>query len=355
MLKSLGVIAASLAVGGQLSACAWVRDGIYGERGVRDVVQSGQVGSAGQVDLAFLLDPEGMRFSPGPGGSAATPSMMTAFEHDSEIDRALFFFEKPRNNRVGDMSTACIALPGPERFATVTIDLQQQQVGQQRVNGQNQPVGDPMNLRTVSRTEKVALTPPGPQQPPKCTQALIQQKRRNEITERLIAASEFQCERYKDFLTQIDADVAFGAGVAISGLTAAAALVDGASQILAAAAGGVAASAVAISESYFNNRAIGAVLQAIDTDRIEIRNEIRMSLRRPVNRYTMAQALGDINRFHYACSLRAGVDTLEATTLMRLQRVRQAATAMGTDMPMATVNPEPSQNGQRSDATSPST
>ncbi|MEM9370551.1 MAG: hypothetical protein AAGA26_05295 [Pseudomonadota bacterium] len=186
----------------------------------------------------------------------------------------------------------------------------------------------------MSEEYELKILSTGPMKTPTvCGHQRVQQLRRNAITERLIAASEQQCEQYKDVLSQIDADVSFSAGLITAGLGAAGALVSGASQALSAAAGGVGAGAVAFSQSYFNNRTIGATITAIDADRIAIRTQIRQGLKMVPASYPMEQALGDVSRFHYACSLRAGVDALTNTTEDRLKAVRAAAAQFGATTP----------------------
>ncbi|MEM8820768.1 MAG: hypothetical protein AAGE90_14765 [Pseudomonadota bacterium] len=340
MLRSSFQFVLLAAVSTSIAGCDAVRDQFYGERGIQELVPRDQHLAFREVDLALLLDPSNRR--------GAKPAVDTAgnltgeYEvRPNEIDRALTFFANPANNEFENNDafaaqvSECKERTAPtSKVGTVQITETKVSTAKQKFDLQNNPIAPPTNKIVLSNDYELKIVSTGPVAAPRvCGRQRVQQLRRNAITERLIAASEQQCEQYKDLLSQIDADVSFTTGLITAGLGAAGALVSGASQALSAAAGGVGAGAVAFSQSYFNNRTIGATITAIDADRIAIRTQIRQGLKMVPESYSMEQALGDVARFHYACSLRAGVDALTNTTEDRLTAVRAAAAQFGAATP----------------------
>lgn len=332
-----------------LSGCDYFRDQLYGERGIQELTKRDQHRSFREVDLVLLLDPTNKRGAPRKISTTGndTGELQT---RPNEIDRALSYFRHKDNNELGNVASgfgnlvkAC-QVPKkptpvnengvPTKYGTVKITRTTVSTARQGFDKLNNPIGDRIQETKLSESYQYEIVSTGPKKVPTvCGEERVLQLRRNVIAERLIAASEQQCEQYKDLLTQVSSDVIFSAALATTGLGAAGALVDGASQILSAAAGAVGASAVAVNQSYFNSRTIGATLKAIDADRIAIRTLIREGLKKVPNAYPMERALGDVARFHYACSLRAGVETLDKTTEDRLDAVKAAAAKFGATSP----------------------
>lgn len=150
----------------------------------------------------------------------------------------------------------------------------------------------------------------------------FQTKRRNDIQDRLIQASDFNCELFKDDLFLFRSDIGFWLTSATITLGAAGAIVtNGLSQLFSAASAVTAGTAAAFDKTYFQEKAMPVLLKSIDVSRATVRDEILKKRTESIDKYTLSAAIDDSFRYHQACTLRNGLDTAEDTLTKRLQEL----------------------------------
>lgn len=139
-----------------------------------------------------------------------------------------------------------------------------------------------------------------------------QQKRlRNEVQDRIVAASNQRCGQYKNFLKQFDSET----NTILGGLATA---VGGAGAIFTHANTARALSGVAaifsgwraeVSADFFNNLTIQVVTKGIEARRKEIHDQMLADRKdSDLSQYSVQRAVGDAAVYHYNCSLIAGLE-----------------------------------------------
>lgn len=161
-------------------------------------------------------------------------------------------------------------------------------------------------------------------------------QRRNNIQDRLLAASDQRCNVYLTYIQRHYSASNFLFGSLTTVLGGAGALVTGAgaARALAGSAGVVSGVRAEYDQSYFYNQTINVISQGIRQRRKDILGEINSentgrgtSGSRDTTAYTVEAAVRDAIRYHGACSvvagleqvsitvnLSAGLDSLEAST-----------------------------------------
>ncbi|MEM6932239.1 MAG: hypothetical protein AAF526_01500 [Pseudomonadota bacterium] len=90
----------------------------------------------------------------------------------------------------------------PTKYATVKITHTTVSTARQGFDKLNNPIGERIQETKISEDYQYEVVSTGPKRMATvCGEERVLQLRRNAIAERLIAASEQQCEQYKDLLT----------------------------------------------------------------------------------------------------------------------------------------------------------
>ena len=138
-----------------------------------------------------------------------------------------------------------------------------------------------------------------------------QKKLRNEVQDRIVAASNQRCGQYKNFLKQFDSET----NTILGGLATA---VGGAGAIFTPANTARALSGIAaifsgwraeVSADFFNNLTIQVVTKGIEARRKEIHDQMLTDRKdADLSQYSVQRAVGDAAVYHYNCSLIAGLE-----------------------------------------------
>lgn len=140
--------------------------------------------------------------------------------------------------------------------------------------------------------------------------ATDQKARRNELQDRLLAASTQRCEAYKVYLKRFQtySDATFGVLTTILG--GAGAITTGGSmpRVLAGLAGISSGVQAEISQSFFANLASYVIVPGIEQRRIAVKKAIEQRRAKSISDYTVEAALEDAARFHGSCTLEAGLE-----------------------------------------------
>ena len=148
-----------------------------------------------------------------------------------------------------------------------------------------------------------------PQPPQSGSQEDFLKFRRNSVQDRLIAASNFECGRYKTRLLDVQSSTNFGLTTLSTGLAAAGAIVSGgASQVLSGTAAFTNATRSAFNENYFRQLAIETITSSIDARRTEFIAEVTERRALTISQYTVEYAIGDALKYHNQCTLIAGLE-----------------------------------------------
>jgi hypothetical protein len=137
-----------------------------------------------------------------------------------------------------------------------------------------------------------------------------ERKRRDEIQERMLGASNQMCSRYLAYLQTINSNGNFVLGSLATVAGAAGALVTGgASQALSAAAGALSGVRAEFNQDYFSNLTVAVIASGIKLDRQEVYDQIaRYGQQNDVDKYSVEAAVKDALYYHGECSLIAGVE-----------------------------------------------
>lgn len=134
-------------------------------------------------------------------------------------------------------------------------------------------------------------------------------RRRNEIQDEILRASEQRCNTYKLYLQTIQSNASFLSGSASTILGGLGAIFtdSGVSRALAGAAGISAGVGAQFQESYFMSLAVPAISEGIDNGRQTIFKQIRNQRTTDIYGYTLQHALLDAVRYDGACSIPRGL------------------------------------------------
>lgn len=165
---------------------------------------------------------------------------------------------------------------------------------------------------------------------------------RNSIQDQLIAASTNRCNVYKTHLRRLSSNVQFGFGSAATLAGAAGALVTGgASQALAAAAGGLSGVNAEFQKDFMGSLVSSIIIPGIDRQRADLRNNIVSNSCLGISDYPLPLAISEVIRFHGACSADVGIaasgqavsrttpDSISAA-LAAIEQVRKINTVLQT-------------------------
>ncbi len=103
---------------------------------------------------------------------------------------------------------------------------------------------------------------------------------------------------------------ALGADLAVLGLTTGATVINGAATELSAAAAAVAGGKAVVDKNVYFDKALPALLAAMDAERAKARTQIVLNLRKDANAYPLETAFGDIAAYESAASLDRAVDVI---------------------------------------------
>ncbi len=133
---------------------------------------------------------------------------------------------------------------------------------------------------------------------------------RNQVQERILAASNQRCGEYKNFLKRFDSE----SNIILGGLATA---IGGAGAIFKAADTARALSGIGaifsgwraeVNADYFNNLTIQVISKGIEARRKEIYEEILKNREKGLKDYPVQRAVGDAAVYHYNCALIAGLE-----------------------------------------------
>lgn len=177
-----------------------------------------------------------------------------------------------------------------------------------------------------------------------------QRKRlRNEVQDRIVAASNQRCGQYKNFLKQFDSET----NTILGGLATA---VAGAGAIFRPADTARALSGIAaifsgwraeVSADFFNNLTIQVVTKGIEARRKEIHDQMLVDRKdADLTEYSVQRAVGDVAIYHYNCSLIAGLEqaaqSIERTENPGLSNINKALDSLAEiQKKLASMTPKP--------------
>lgn len=145
------------------------------------------------------------------------------------------------------------------------------------------------------------------------------ERARNQIQERMLAASEQRCADFKMYLQRTQAVANFASGTLTSLFAAAGAItksVEGA-KTFAGLSGLSSAVGAEYSQAYFASLAAHVIVAGIDRQRARIYEQIYVSGQsQPIEKYTLQAAIRDAFRFHGSCALTSGL--IEAQDAIRV-------------------------------------
>ncbi len=134
--------------------------------------------------------------------------------------------------------------------------------------------------------------------------------RRNQIQERIIAASTQRCSNYKQYLNMVDAQTNFGLGTAavIAGAAGAIFTAADTARSLAGISAIFSGVRAEFNSDYFANKTIQVLTDAFSNRRKEIYKTILVSQKSNITQYNVEAAIKDAVHFHSQCSLIAGLE-----------------------------------------------
>ena len=134
--------------------------------------------------------------------------------------------------------------------------------------------------------------------------------RRNRVQDRIIAASNQRCAEHKRFLRRFDTTTNWLLG-SLTTLTAGAGgivtNVDTA-RTLSGIAGVASGIQSQTNEVYFHQRTVHILTKGLETRREKILDSIKKEQAKPIGEYNVERAVGDVIKYHDACSVIAGLE-----------------------------------------------
>ncbi len=171
---------------------------------------------------------------------------------------------------------------------------------------------------------------------------------RNQVQDRIVAASNQRCGEYKNFLKQFDSET----NTILGGLATA---IGGAGAIFTPANTARALSGIAaifsgwraeVNADFFNNLTIQVITKGIEARRKEILEQILKDRDNDLVTYSVQRAVGDAATYHYNCSLIAGleyagqsIDRVESPGLTNINKTLD--NLIETQKKVATLIPKP--------------
>ncbi len=134
---------------------------------------------------------------------------------------------------------------------------------------------------------------------------------RNQIQERMLAASEQRCADFKALLQRKQSNMSFVTGLATAAFAAAGSIttsVEGA-RTLAGLSGLSSATGAEYNQAFFSNLASHVIIAGINLHRTRIYEQIiSQGQIRPIDQYTLQGAIKDAFKYHAACSIMTGLN-----------------------------------------------
>ncbi|KQX01450.1 hypothetical protein ASC94_02160 [Massilia sp. Root418] len=183
---------------------------------------------------------------------------------------------------------------------------------------------EPINLRVLIMPEAEAnkTTPASPKEEGQLIDQAFYQfanlhrhsgqlgtSRRNEIQERILAASDQRCNDFKNLLRKKFSKVNFYSGLTATGASLAATIVGNlhTSQILSGVAGMASGYRAEYNQAFFANAAVEVVAAGIDSRRRTAYEQILQARKDPLTVYPLEAAVKDGIRYHGLCSAVSGL------------------------------------------------
>lgn len=140
--------------------------------------------------------------------------------------------------------------------------------------------------------------------------------RRNELQDRIIAASNQKCGMYLRVLTSSKAQTQLGWGGLAVLLSGAAAVVTPVNSAKALAAGSTVSNGILAqyNEAYFNNLAINVISAGITSQRQGILLQINEKRDHDLVKYSVNRAIADAVQYHAVCNIISGLETAAVAT-----------------------------------------
>lgn len=135
-------------------------------------------------------------------------------------------------------------------------------------------------------------------------------ERRNQIQERIIAASNQRCGQYKEHLQRLDATTNFIIGSLATAAAGAGAIFTAASTVRALAGSAAILSGVRgeFNKSYFQSLTVQVVTEGFESKRRETYENILKRRKANMVEYPVQAAIGDAITYHQQCSLISGLE-----------------------------------------------
>ncbi|MDW3098138.1 MAG: hypothetical protein R8J41_08585 [Alphaproteobacteria bacterium] len=136
---------------------------------------------------------------------------------------------------------------------------------------------------------------------------------RNLLQDELIRRSNRFCAVFKDRIYLLDSSIGFSLQ-SLAGATAIASTVVGGksgAEILSATAGTLTGTNAIFDSEFLQNQFTGALVAQINKDRTEWLKKIRASQSRNQNAYTVAQAITEVQEYHYSCTIISALSGLQ--------------------------------------------
>jgi len=161
-----------------------------------------------------------------------------------------------------------------------------------------------------------------------------EQQRRNQVQERLIAASNFQCSVFETAINEMQSGGNLLLGLLTTGTAGAGAIFTGAStiRVLSGTAAVLSGARAEFNEDLFYKLTAGVLIKAIETKRRDLLADIRQRENLPPDKYPVEAAVADVVEYNGACSLVSALSQAsEAVTvaddpgLRRLSKIFKAA------------------------------
>ena len=188
-----------------------------------------------------------------------------------------------------------------ERESLQTIDLAQL-LTRGGVEPLKLPADDPDNLKeNIKRLEEAFKTFDGNTDGDK-------KRLRNQIQERILAASNQACGEFKRELKKFDARWNFVLGSATTALAGAGAIFTGAAAALSGSAAIVSGVRAELNEDYFHTLTIQVITNGFETRRKELYRDILKARNDSSTDYPVQRAIKDAILYHESCSLVAGLE-----------------------------------------------
>lgn len=159
---------------------------------------------------------------------------------------------------------------------------------------------------------------------------IFQRMRRNRIQDRVVYASNLSCHEYLENLRLLRSDSQAAFAALRFAVEAAGAIFGNAAQVLSAVAAGLGGLDGATDKAYYNELAIGVIIEGIETARAQHTVEIKKRQSESIVSYTLETALADAVKYHTACSLRSGLRQAEDSVSKDKKKAEEEAKAPAT-------------------------